>query len=68
MVSVGLRGGGGGGGVEVGVQNSVPSAALEKEQFLAAIGLHGLLFLSSTNFIFPLKLLIDFFLSTWWAM
>ena len=29
---------------------------------LAAIGFHGTLFVSSTNFILPLKLLIYFFL------
>ena len=40
MVS-GDWGGGGGGGGEVGVQNSVPSAALPKQQSLAAIGFMG---------------------------
>ena len=44
--------GGGGGGRERGrmdEQNSVPSAALLKQQSLAAIGFHGTLFLISTN-------------------
>ena len=61
---------GGGGGGKVGAQNaqnSVPSAALPKQQSLAAIGFLGPLFLSSTNFILSLKLLIVFFfLLTWW--
>ena len=34
-----VGGGGGGGG-----QNFVPSAALPKQQFLAAIGFHGTIF------------------------
>ena len=57
-------GGGGGGGKEgeVGAQNSVLSAALPKQQSLEAIGFHGPLFLSSTNFILPMKLLTSFFL------
>ena len=55
VMSVGFGGGG-----EVGAQNSVPSAALQKQLSLAAIRLHGLLFLSSTNFILPFKLLIGF--------
>ena len=46
----------------MGAENSVPSAALPKQQSLAAIGFHGTLFLSSTNFIFPLKMLIGFYL------
>ena len=41
MVSVGLGVGRG----EVGAQNSVPSAAVPKQHSLAAIRLHGLLFL-----------------------
>ena len=62
-MEVGKGGGGGGGGWgEVGVQNSVPSAALPNQQSLAAIGFHVPLFLSSTNFILPLKLLIGFYL------
>ena len=42
-------GGGGGGGWRwlMGAQNFVPSAALLKQQSLAAIGFHGTLFLSS---------------------
>ena len=52
-------GGGGGGGVDA--KNSVPSAALPKQQSLAAIGFHGTQFLSSTNFILPLKMLIGFY-------
>ena len=43
----------------MGVQNSVPSAALPKLQSLAAIGSHGKLFLSSFYF---LNLLICFYL------
>ena len=57
-----LGGGGGGGRVEVGAQNSVLSAVLPKQQSLAAIELHGLLYLSSTNFILPLQFLIGFYL------
>ena len=52
-------GGGGGGGC---AENSVASAALPKQQSLAAIGFHGTPFLSSTNFILPLKILIGFYL------
>ena len=37
---------GGGGGGEVGAQDSVPTAALPKQQSHAAIGFHGTLFLS----------------------
>ena len=50
------EGGGGGGGVggEVGAQ----------QQSLAAIGFHGPLFLSLTDFILLLKFLIAFFLLT----
>ena len=44
----------------MGTQKSVLSGALPKQQSLAAIEFHGPLFLSSTNFILPLKLLIDF--------
>ena len=50
-----------GGGDENGCQNSVPLAALPMQQSLAAIGFHGPLFLSSTNFILPLELLVGFF-------
>ena len=45
----------------MGAQNSVPSAALPNQQSLEAIGIDGQLFLSSTNLIFPMKLLIGFF-------
>ena len=55
-------GGGGGGGM--GAQNSVPLAALPKQQSLAAIGFYDLLFLISTNFVLPFNLLIGFFLLT----
>ena len=61
-------GGGGGGGGGVGAQNSILSVALPKKLSLAAIGFFGPLFLNSTNFILSLKLLIGFFLLTWWAM
>ena len=61
-MSGGWGGGGGGGGGRVGAQVSVPSAALPNLQSLAAIGFHGPLFLSSTNFILPMKLLIGLFL------
>ena len=54
--------GGGGGGGEVGAQNFVPSAAFQEEQYLAAIGFHDPLFLSSTNSILPLKLLLGYYL------
>ena len=57
-----LRGGGGGGGGEVGAENSVPSAALPKQQPLAEIGFHGTLLLNSTNFILSWKMLIGFYL------
>ena len=53
---------------EVGVQNSVPSVALPKQQSHAAIGFHGPLFLNSTNFNLLSKLLIGFFLLTCWAI
>ena len=56
--------GGGGWSGEVGAQNSLSSAALPNQQSLAAIGFHGPLLLSSTNFILPMKLLIGFFLLT----
>ena len=46
----------------LGAENSVPSAVLSKQQSLAAIGYHGTPFLSSTNFILPLKRLIGFHL------
>ena len=36
----------------MGAQNSVSSAALSKQQSLAAIGYHGTLFLSKNNFFF----------------
>ena len=42
--------------------NSLASAALPNQQSLAAIAFCGPLFLSSTNFILPMKLLIGFFL------
>ena len=45
----------------MGAENSVPPAALPKQQSLAAIGFHGTLFLRSTNFILPLKMLIGFY-------
>ena len=50
-------GGGGGGGRGV-AENAVPSAALPKQQSLAAIGFHGT---CSTIFIFPWKMLIGFY-------
>ena len=59
MVSGGLGGGGGGGGVSA--QNFASSAALPNQQSLAAIRFLGPLFLSSTNYILPLELLIGFF-------
>ena len=45
-----------------GAQNFVPSGALPKQQSPAEIKFHGTLFLSSTNFILPLKILIGFYL------
>ena len=53
---------GGGGRWLVEAQNSVPSAAVEKQRFLAAIGFHGTLLSSSIFFWF--KLLIGFIWST----
>ena len=47
-----VGGGGGGRGGLVGAQNSVPSAALPKQQSLVAIGFHGTQFLSSIFFWF----------------
>ena len=35
----------------MGAQNSVSSAALSKQQSLAATGFHGTLFLSKNNFL-----------------
>ena len=46
----------------MGAQNSVPSAALPKQQSFVAIVFHATLFQSSTNFILPLKMLIGFYL------
>ena len=47
-------------------QNSIPSAALPKQQSLAAVGCQGPLFQSSTNFILPLGIVIGFFPSANW--
>ena len=44
----------------MGAQNSVPSAAVQKQQSFAAIGFHGTLLQSSSFFYF--KLLIGFYL------
>ena len=49
-----------GGGLDA--ENSVPLAVLPKQQSLAAIVFHGTPFLSSTNFILPLKRVIGFYL------
>ena len=60
-MEVGRRGGGGGGGKwSVAAHNSVPPAAVQKHQSLAAIGFHGTPLQSSSIFFF--KLLIGFYL------
>ena len=56
----------GGGRWLVGAQNSVPSAAVEKQWSLAAIGFHGTLLSEFINFFF--KLLIGFYLVNLVAM
>ena len=48
----------GAGGMDT--ENSVPSVALPKQQSFASIGFHGPLFLSSTNFVLSLNMLIGF--------